>query len=50
VPVTTGRRFSDKVVVTSGLKPGDVVITEGQPRVQPGAQVKVVRKPQTASR
>jgi len=50
VPVTTGRRFGDSVVITGGLKPGDVVVTEGQPRVQPGAQVKVVHKPQPASR
>lgn len=50
VPVTTGRRFGDKVIILTGLKSGDVVITEGQPRVQPGAQVKVVGKPQPASR
>ncbi|OWQ99971.1 efflux transporter periplasmic adaptor subunit [Sphingopyxis witflariensis] len=39
VPVTTGRRFGDKVVVTRGLKAGDVVVTSGQLRVQPGAPV-----------
>ena len=43
VPIRTGRRFGDFAVVASGLKPGDVVITEGQLRVQPGAQVKVSR-------
>jgi multidrug efflux system membrane fusion protein len=43
VSVTTGRRFGDSVVVTKGLKPGDVVVTEGQLRVQPGAMVKVSR-------
>ncbi|MBV8237444.1 MAG: efflux RND transporter periplasmic adaptor subunit [Sphingomonas sp.] len=42
VLVTTGRRFGDRIVVTSGLKPGDVVVTEGQLRVQPGAAVRVV--------
>ncbi|QNQ10285.1 efflux RND transporter periplasmic adaptor subunit [Sphingomonas alpina] len=42
VSVTTGRRFGDSVIVTSGLKPGDVVVTEGQIRVQPGAQVRIV--------
>lgn len=41
VPVRTGRRVGDKVVVASGLKPGDVVVTDGQLRVQPGAPVKV---------
>lgn len=43
VSVTTGQRFNDAVVVSSGLKPGDVVITEGQLRVQPGARVRVTR-------
>lgn len=43
VAVTTGRRFGNKVVVTGGLKPGDVVVSEGQLRVQPGADVRVVR-------
>lgn len=42
VPVGTGRRIGDRVVVTRGLKPGDVVVTEGQLRVQPGAQVNVI--------
>lgn len=43
VSVKTGQRFGDFVVVTSGLKRGDVVVTEGQLRVQPGANVKVSR-------
>ncbi len=43
VAVKTGRRFGDSVVVTSGLKPGDVVVAEGQLRVQPGASVRVER-------
>ena len=43
VAVVTGRRIGDSVVVTKGLKPGDVVVSEGQIRVQPGAQVRVVR-------
>jgi multidrug efflux system membrane fusion protein len=41
VPVQTGARLGDKVVIASGLKAGDVVVTEGQLRVQPGAQVTV---------
>lgn len=44
VPVQTGRRVGDAVVVDKGLKPGDVVITEGQLRVQPGAKVTVSAK------
>jgi multidrug efflux system membrane fusion protein len=39
--VQTGRRVGDKVVILGGLKAGDVVITSGQLRVQPGAQVTV---------
>jgi membrane fusion protein, multidrug efflux system len=41
VPVTTGRRVGDGVVISQGLKAGDVVITQGQLRLQPGAPVKV---------
>lgn len=43
VGVTTGQRFGNSVVVSKGLKPGDVVVTEGQLRVQPGAPLKVSR-------
>lgn len=39
VPVVTGRRVDDRVVVTSGLHAGDVVVTEGQLRVRSGATV-----------
>ena len=39
VPVETGRRVGDRVVVTRGLDAGDIVVTEGQLRVQPGAAV-----------
>ncbi|MGJ8479978.1 efflux RND transporter periplasmic adaptor subunit [Sphingobium yanoikuyae] len=41
VPVQTGRRVGNDVVVTRGLRAGDVIVTEGQLRVQPGAEVKV---------
>lgn len=43
VPVKTGLRFGDSVVVLSGVKAGDVVVTEGQMRIQPGAKVQVTR-------
>jgi len=39
VPVTTGRRMGDQVIVETGLKPGDVVVTQGQIRVRPGRPV-----------
>lgn len=41
IPVQTGRRIGNDVLVTSGIRPGDMVVTEGQLRVQPGAEVKV---------
>jgi multidrug efflux system membrane fusion protein len=41
VPVVVGRRFGDHLVIEKGLKPGDVVLTEGQLRVRPGADLKV---------
>jgi multidrug efflux system membrane fusion protein len=44
VGVQVGRRIGDKVVIGSGLKAGDVVITSGQLRVQPGAKVTVAAK------
>lgn len=44
VPVQVGRRIGDRVIVTNGLKDGDVVVTEGQLRIQPGADVRVVPK------
>ncbi len=43
VPVTTGRQIGNNVIIATGLKPGDVVVTEGQLRVQPGAQLDVSR-------
>ena len=38
-PVTTGRAFGAKIVITSGLKPGETVVTDGQLRIFPGAQI-----------
>jgi multidrug efflux system membrane fusion protein len=39
-PVTTGDDRDGRTVITKGLKVGDVVIVEGQDRLQPGATVK----------
>jgi len=50
VPVQTGRRIGNEVVIDKGLKPGDVVVSEGQLRVQPGAEVKVSRIVQAEAR
>ncbi|MEJ7935442.1 efflux RND transporter periplasmic adaptor subunit [Sphingobium sp. AN558] len=50
VPVRTGRRIGNEVVIDKGLRPGDVVVSEGQLRVQPGAEVKVARIVQAGGR
>jgi membrane fusion protein (multidrug efflux system) len=41
-PVTLGQMSGDKWLVTSGLNPGDKVITEGLMKLRPGAQIKAV--------
>ena len=38
-PVTTGRAWGAKVVIESGLRPGETVVTDGQMRIFPGAQI-----------
>lgn len=43
VPLEIGRRIGSSVVVTKGLKAGDIVVENGQIRVQPGATLKVVK-------
>ena len=45
VPITLGRRIGERVVVTQGLAAGDVVVTEGQLRAQPGSALRVVAAP-----
>jgi len=42
VPVTTGSVVENRVVVTGGLNPGDVVIVEGFQKIQPGVPVHAV--------
>ncbi|PAT50201.1 hypothetical protein CJU41_00965 [Pseudomonas aeruginosa] len=41
VPVVTGRRLGEDVLVTRGVKAGDIVVVAGQNRLQPGGQVKI---------
>lgn len=41
VPVKVGARMGDDVVVAEGLHTGDVVVTTGQLRIQPGATVHI---------
>lgn len=42
VPVTVGAEVGARTIIETGLKSGDVVVTTGQLRLQPGAAVKVV--------
>jgi membrane fusion protein, multidrug efflux system len=41
-PVTVGRVFGDKVVIESGIAPGDTVVTDGTLVLFPGATVKLI--------
>jgi multidrug efflux system membrane fusion protein len=40
-PITVGQRVAQDVVIDKGLKPGDIVVTEGQLRLEPGTHVQV---------
>ncbi|MGN8083251.1 efflux RND transporter periplasmic adaptor subunit [Variovorax sp. 22077] len=41
VPVIAGRRLGEEVVVSQGVKAGDIVVMAGQNRLPPGATVKI---------
>jgi membrane fusion protein, multidrug efflux system len=47
--VTLGRSFGKSLVVEQGLTPGETVVTDGQLRLFPGAQVKPVESPKSES-
>lgn len=49
VPVITGRRLGEEVLVSQGVKPGDVVVMAGQNRLPPGATVKINSTPPSAT-
>jgi multidrug efflux system membrane fusion protein len=40
-PVVTGRTVGEETVIEQGLKPGEVVVTDGQLRLSPGAKVEI---------
>lgn len=40
-PVTVSRTLGDQSVIASGVQPGEVVVTDGQLRLTPGAKVEV---------
>lgn len=41
VPIVVGERSGDSAIIASGVKPGDVVVTEGQVRISNGSLVYV---------
>ncbi|WP_448165719.1 efflux RND transporter periplasmic adaptor subunit [Burkholderia cepacia] len=49
VPVITGRRLGEEVLVSQGIKPGDIVVMAGQNRLPPGATVKINGMPPSAT-
>ena len=48
-PVKTGARWSSKVAILSGVKPGDRVVAAGQVKLQNGAAVDRHRQPAAAA-
>jgi multidrug efflux system membrane fusion protein len=38
-PITVAQRVGDDIVIDKGVKPGEVVVTEGQLRLEPGSRV-----------
>ena len=43
--VVTGRTLEGRTVIVEGLKAGEVVVKEGQTRLQPGAKVRCNPRP-----
>lgn len=50
VPVTVGSEVGNRTIVETGLKPGDVVVTTGQLRLQPGGAVTVAKPANLAAK
>ncbi len=44
-PVTLGATVGNRTVVEKGVSPGDTVVTDGQLRLFPGAEIKAVESP-----
>jgi multidrug efflux pump subunit AcrA (membrane-fusion protein) len=41
VPIKTGPRIDQDMVIEDGLKGGETIVTEGQLRLQPGSKVQI---------
>jgi multidrug efflux system membrane fusion protein len=48
-PVVPGARIDGEVVITKGLEPGELVVTEGQLRLAPGIKVRTTESSQRIS-
>lgn len=46
--VTLGRAVGNEVSLSSGVQPGETVVTDGQSRLVPGAEVQVAKTPNAA--
>lgn len=42
-PVVTGRTFEGRIIIESGVQPGETVVTDGHLRLAPGARIQVVQ-------
>jgi multidrug efflux system membrane fusion protein len=49
-PVTVNRSLAGEAVIEKGLQPGEIVVTEGQLRLVPGAKVEIKNPPGTAGK
>lgn len=47
-PVVLGRAVGNEVALSSGVRPGEMVVIDGQSRLVPGAEVQVAKTPSTA--
>jgi multidrug efflux pump subunit AcrA (membrane-fusion protein) len=43
--VTVDRAVGNQIALSSGVRPGDTVVTDGQSRLKPGAEVEIVKTP-----
>ncbi len=46
-PVIPGNSYNQETVITSGLQPGERVVTDGQLRLAPGVKVEIKNEPET---
>jgi membrane fusion protein (multidrug efflux system) len=48
-PIVTGRSFSNRWIVASGLKPGDQIVVDGAEKAMPGSPVNAQSAPESGS-